>query len=146
MESKEEGVNKTQESLEYETTCEKTRPPVVIPWKTLLEITFWNLGPTIQKAMKRKEQKLPASASALIHPKLHLTVFGSLDKVVLSTQEEIQDVLGPWAIRRFQLDAYAKLTPPITIQHRKGKTRVLINYAVYNHEDVLQWPETYIYD
>jgi len=120
---------------------EKTRPPVMMPWETLHKITFWSLGPSIQKAMKHKEQKLAVATSALIHPKLHLAIFGSLDKVVLSHPAE--SVLGPWAGQQFQLDAYAKLTPPVTIEHTAGKTRVQLNYAVYNHEGVLlQWPET----
>jgi len=143
------GTQITQESVEIKQESVPDIGPVppetiTIPWALLAKTMFWSLGPAIRKAMKRKEQRLPVSALVPMPPEIHTAVFGQLE-LLLTTEEQVSRWLGPLVRKDFPYGAHATLGPPIRIQYIKstGKTRVRFHYAVYNHENVLQWPEHY---
>ena len=70
---------------------------------------------------------------------------GTLDKVILTTTEEIIDRLGIVMRKEFEGGSYAEITPPLVIKYsrRYNRTQMKLNYVVKSFANEILWPVKY---
>lgn len=116
-------------------------PSYLVPHQTLRSIALDIIKPSVLRTIKREQRALPVFVAATLHPALQQMVFGTLQPFTLASKKEILTELD-LDCKYFKRGSYATLLAPLEVRYSIEQHRISlkINYEVYNHAGILQWP------